>query len=118
MCNFANLTWYIKITYIYDNKTDPNSQKTSTSGIIMCLQFTDELPQLVLLCSLFALHASNSVIKRRVVEIREDVLSPPGQLVVISFQTCACTLLKGAKNRGLNILFSGELLRFFFLEPK
>lgn len=60
----------------------------------MYLQFIDELTQLVILWFLFVLHVSNNVIKRTVLEIREDVLSPPGQLVVLSFQTRACTLLK------------------------
>lgn len=59
----------------------------------MYLHFIDELTQLVLLWFLFVLHVSNNVIKRTVLEIREDVLSPPGQLV-LSFQTRACTLLK------------------------
>lgn len=43
----------------------------------MCLQFIDELTQLVILWFLFVLHVSNNVIKRTVLEIREDVFSPP-----------------------------------------
>lgn len=65
----------------------------------MCIQCIDELTQLVILWFLFVLHVSNNVIKRTVLEIREDVFSPPGQ----------CRLLKMAENRGLNILFSGDL---------